>query len=96
MNDIPLPYTVESILNYKPMYGDYLIWSRWFSAWHGYLIDMQDKELHFIMAGVPILLLSDNQSAKSIIKININDIRNSKGGKYSIVRPSNNEMKWYV
>jgi len=93
------PVVTSPILMYQPMFGDYLVWSKWFSTWHGFLIEFDNKDVTtFIMAGLPSLLVSQISSSKSIVKLNLTNIRNSKGGKFAIIRhsPEQNRMIWYV
>lgn len=93
------PATTSPILSYQPVFGDYLIWSKWFSTWHGFLVEFDTKgTVTFMMAGLPSLLISQSSAGKSIVKLDLTDIRNSKGGKFAIIRhsPEHNRMLWYV
>lgn len=100
MPEFRIPVSVSPILLYQPVFNDYIIWSKLFATWHGFLFEYDTKSemLSFIMAGTPALLVSTSSSNKSVVKINLNDIRNSKGGKYTIVRqaPEENRAIWYV
>jgi len=98
MNNFAPPCSTAQILLYQPAPGDYIIWSRWFSTWHGFLVDMDKDTLTFIMAGLPSLLVSLSNSGKSMVKLNLIDIRNSTGGKFAIIRHirEQDRMMWYV
>ena len=85
MNIYSPPCSTAQILLYQPTSGDYIIWSRWFSTWHGFLVDMDKDTLTFIMAGLPSLLVSLSNNGKSMVKLNLMDIRNSKSGKFAII-----------
>lgn len=93
------PAITSPILIYQPVFGDYLIWSKWFSTWHGFLVEFDTKDVvTFVMAGLPSLLVSQTTVGKSIVKLNLTDIRNSKAGKFAIIRhsPEQNRMVWHV
>lgn len=99
MNDFSPACLTSSILTYKPLYGDHLIWSGWFSTWHGFLIDFKNpNDCVFIVAGLPILLANRDGTGKSIKRLNLDDIRNSKGGKFAIIRHNheNSLPTWYL
>ncbi len=99
MTNFQAPCVTSQILLYQPIFGDYLIWSKWFSTWHGFLVDLDTKgTATFLMAGLPSLLVSDSNIGKSMVKIDIIDLRNSKGGKFTIMRysPESNKWIWYV
>lgn len=99
MNDFKPACLTSSILSYKPLYGDYLIWSRWFSTWHGFLVDFNNPDdCVFVLAGLPILLVNTNGGSKSIKSIALDRIRNSKGGQFTIIRHTNDRSLpiWYV
>lgn len=100
MSEFRSPVTSYSILMYQPIFGDYIIWSRWFSTWHGFLLeyDVKSEKLSFLMAGTPFLLVSNSSISKSIVKLDLSKIRNSKSGKYAIIRhvPEQNKVCWYV
>lgn len=86
--------------DYVAKYGDYVIWSGWFSTWHGFVIDY-DKltdEVSIIFAGVPFLLLTMEESdhAQETKKLKLADIRNEVNGKYAIQTTENNTSIWYI
>ena len=87
---------------YIPQYGDYIVWSRWFSCWHGIVkfYDNNIDEVHIIFAGVPFLLftMSEQQQDAETKKIKLSELRDSKNGKYAILRhdPNANANIWYI
>jgi len=99
MNDFKPACHTSTILTYQPLYGDHLIWSRWFSTWHGFLIDFKNPDdCTFVVAGLPLFLVNQDGLGKSIKRISLNQIRNSKGGKFAIIRHLNEHSLpiWYV
>ena len=99
VNDLAPACHTSSILTYKPLYGDHLIWSGWFSTWHGFLVDFKTPDdCTFMVAGLPILLANQDGSTKSMKVISLQEIRNSKGGKFAIIRHSNEHglPTWYL
>jgi hypothetical protein len=93
----PACYT-QSILQYQPVYGDYLIWSKWFSTWHGFLYEQKDSTLTFMMAGLPVFLTNKSGRGQKSIMLDLNKIRNSKGGKFAVIRYERDKGLpiWYV
>jgi hypothetical protein len=99
MNDIKPACHTQSILTYVPLYGDYLVWSKWFSTWHGFLIDYrQPSDCTFMIAGLPALLVRTDGIGKSIQKLNLEELRNSRGGRFTIIRHSHEHSLpiWFV
>lgn len=65
-----------------------MIWSGWFSTWYGILEETKQKETCvFAFSALPLLLVSDD-ARRYIKEIQLNDIRNSKNGKFAILRNS--------
>lgn len=101
VNMPPLAYYRQRS-RYIPQYGDYIIWSRWFSAWHGVIkdYDKDTDELHIIFAGVPYLLfvMSDQEQETETYKIKLSEIRSAKNGKYAIQQHDKqaNAGIWYI
>jgi hypothetical protein len=90
----------KSKLSYAPRYGDYIIWARWFSTWHGLVIDYDKDtdEISVIMAGLPFLLFTMDESdhQKETVKIKLSDIRKAPNGKYAIQTVEANNAIWYI
>lgn len=90
---------VQSIFSYYPSVGDLLIWSGWFSTWYGFLEESKQKETCvFVFSALPILLVSDDKSLRHIREIKLKDLRNSKNGKFAILRNSSEYEKpiWFI
>lgn len=87
---------------YIPQYGDYVIWSRWLSTWHGVIrqYDKDTDDLYIIFAGVPYLLfvMSGQEQEKETYKIKLSEIRSAKNGKYAIQHHDKqaNTGIWYI
>ena len=87
---------------YKPLYGDYFIWSKWFATWHGLVVDY-DKQTDFVsilVAGVPYLLftMSEAEFDKETIQIKLSEIKRARNGKYAIQHhdQTQNAIIWYI
>ena len=87
---------------YVPLYGDYFVWSRWFSTWHGLVVDYDREtgDVHILMAGVPYLLFTmvEKNFEKETIKIQLSEIKQARNGKYAIQHHSQtqNATIWYI
>lgn len=88
--------------SYIPQYGDYVVWSRWFSTWHGVVKNYNNdsRELYVIFAGIPFLLFTmkerEQESETYIIKLS--DIHNARNGKYAIQQQDKDTRTniWYI
>lgn len=89
-----------SRMDYKPRYGDLIIWSKWFSTWHGFVIgiDKETNTLQIVFAGVPFLLLtmheSEHETETKYIKLR--DIQRAPNGKYAIQTIEGQATVWYI
>jgi hypothetical protein len=87
---------------YVPQYGDYVVWSRWVSCWHGVVkfYDEEKDELHVIFAGVPALLftLSEAEQDKETTKLKLSEFRGARNGKYAVLQHDyqQNASIWYI
>lgn len=90
----------RSLAEYKPKYGDYFVWSRWFSTWHGIITNYDEKtqELSIIFAGIPYLLFTMDESdqERETKKIKLSKIVSSANGKYAIQTTEGNNTIWYI
>jgi hypothetical protein len=92
----------RSLKDYKPAYGDYVIWSRWFTTWHGIIsnYDQDTDDLYIIFAGVPFLLftMSEEEQKKETKKIKLTKIKNASQGNWSIQQhhQAHNTVIWYI
>jgi hypothetical protein len=104
MQQAALPHLAHysDLRRYIPAYGDYLIWSKWFTTWHGFIVDFDAKtlEVSVIFAGLPILLvtMSELEQKKETRKIPLGELNNATKGKYAVLRhdTANNANIWYV
>lgn len=89
-------------IQYKPQFGDYFVWSKLFTTWHGLVVnyDHDTDELSVVVSGVPFLLLmmSEEDQAKEMIKVKLSDVKKAKNGKFAILQHETNQNAnvWYV
>lgn len=85
---------------YTPQYGDYVVFSGWFSTWHGIVrhYDKNTDVLEIIFAGVPYLLLqmSEQEQDKETYKIKLSEIRHARNGKYAVQQQDTGTSIWYI
>lgn len=90
---------------YKPQYGDYFVWSGWFSTWHGTVVghDQNTDEVSIIFAGVPFLLFTIDLANEDVVeketkKLLLGKIRKAGNGKFAIQRHDEvqNAIIWYI
>ena len=100
--DLPPLAQYKPRSEYNPQYGDYIVWSGWFTTWHG-LVTNYDKnsgELYVVFAGVPFLLfmMNEQELVKETKKLKIADIKGATNGKYAIQQhdQSKNAVVWYI
>lgn len=90
----------KPLSEYKPRYGDYFIWSRWFSTWHGIVSNYDDKtnKVSVIFAGVPYLLFTMDESdqERETRTLKLSDIVNAPNGKYAIQTVEGSISIWYI
>lgn len=99
--DMPPLAQFRKLEFYTPQYGDYFVWSKWFSTWHGIVKfhDLKKDELHIIFAGVPFLLfiMTDKEQDAETYKINLAEIKNAKQGKYAVQQSDKQGATiWYI
>lgn len=90
----------RAIQEYNAQIGDVIIRHGWLTHWFGIVtaVYLNEGIIEVVKAGMPILLmtLSGSKLEKAKKKIDINDIKASKGGKYSAIKNIKNVMVWYV
>lgn len=100
--DLPPLAQYRQRSEYIPQYGDYIVWSKWFSTWHGVVtnFDANTQELHVVFAGVPFLLFTMDEEAqkKETQRIKLSEIKNAGNGKFAIQRhdQTQNAIIWYI
>ena len=89
-------------VEYVPCYGDYVVWARWFSTWHGLVVnyDRDTDELHVLMAGVPYLLftMAETNFERETVRLKLSEIKQARNGKYAIQHhdQAQNAIIWYI
>lgn len=97
----PLAQSLD-ISKYKPVYGDFILWSGWFSCWIGVVTGISDdsNSVDVIFAGLPILLFSmdDTEQKRNTVSLPLSKIRWSRSGTFSVIQhdKSYNADVWYV
>lgn len=85
---------------YVPKYGDYIVWSKWFSTWHGFVVnyDKSSDEVHAVFAGVPFLLLTMEESdhETETVKIKLSKLRSAPNGKFAIQTMEGQTPVWFI
>lgn len=88
--------------DYAPSYGDYVVWSKWFSTWHGVVsnYDPNTGELYIIFGGMPFLLftMAESEQQKQTKKIKIEKIKNAPQGNWAVQQHDHtrNATIWYI
>ncbi len=98
MNTIINLANYGSIVKWSPQLGDVIIYHGWLTHWFGIINGIEGNTLHIVKAGMPLLLLTmdDIEIPKNSIKIGINKIKRSTGGKYAIFQTIANTSTWYI
>lgn len=88
-----------SIRDWKPKYGDYIVWSKWFRTWYGLVVDINNGTLSIIFEGLPVLLftMDEDSQDENTRKIKLSDIKNARPGQWTALqRDTNGTNVWYV
>jgi hypothetical protein len=91
-----------SVVDYIPQYGDYVIWCKWFTTWHGTVtyFDVDKSEVSIIFEGTPFLLftLDELKHEKYTRKIKLSKIRSSLKGSWAVLRhdTQRNVTIWHI
>lgn len=103
VNQSPPPLAqYKDLSDYNPGYGDFVVWSGWFSTWHGIVSDYDNKsgDLYIIFAGVPFLLLTmtEAEQQKETKQVPLSRIKNASKGTWAINRhdATRNANIWYI
>lgn len=100
--DLPPLAHYRGLDEYKPSYGDFVIWTGWFTTWHGVVTnyDEEAREVSIIFSGVPFVLftLADDEQEKETRKIKLSQIRAAAHGKWAIQQHdyTRNANIWYI
>ena len=102
LQDLPPLAIYKRVVEYVPQYGDFIVWTGWFSTWVGVVthFDKNTNELHVIFSTIPYLLftMSDVEQKKETRKIDINKIKSSQSGTYAVLQRDyqHNVNVWYI
>jgi hypothetical protein len=92
----------RDIVNYTPRYSDYLVWSGWFTTWHGVVTnyDAEKEEVSAIFSGIPFVLftLNDEEQQSETRIIKLSKICSASHGKWAVLQHdhANNTNIWYI
>jgi hypothetical protein len=86
------------LTEWSPQIGDIVIWHGWFTHWYGVVSSITNSTVGIIKSGLPILLLTMDQSDYdgNTMNVSISDIRRSTGGKYATIRSVGSNTVWYI
>lgn len=93
------------LAHYKPIQewdaaiGDIIIYHGWISHWFGVVCQInQDGTFDVAKAGMPLLLLTMNNTkvSKSKVTLDLVDVKSSTGGKYAAIKSIQNTLVWHV
>lgn len=91
------------ITDYQPQYGDYVIWTGWFSVWHGFVVgyDKNNSIVDIIFAAMPLALIElqdESEQKENTYQIDLLKIKRSKGGEWAVMRheQAQNSIVWYI
>lgn len=103
MDNVELPALAQykSLLNWTPEYGDFIIYSGWFSSSCGFIIDYDgESELSVIWSGVPYILLTltPEEQKQAVKKISLTKIQSATTGTYAVQQSdkSTKEKVWFI
>ena len=95
----PLAHALN-LADYKPQFGDFVLWSGWFSCWIGVVSDCSKnlEQISVVFAGLPILLfqMDESDQPRNTRILQLSQIRKARNGTFSILQQINNVNVWYV
>lgn len=90
----------DNIRKWEPQIGDCIIWHGWFQHYFGIVsgILKEDNSIEIIKKGLPLLLFNmvPEEHDNNKIKIDIGEIKGSRGGKYAAFRAYGNNIIWFI
>jgi hypothetical protein len=87
---------------WRPHYGDYVVWSGWFSTWHGLVIghDPETDELEIVWGGLPVMLvtMTPQEQKAETRKLELAKIHAARPGVFAVLQhnQTHNSNCWYV
>jgi len=99
--DLPPLALYQPLEQYRPVYGDYIVWSGLITTWHGVVTNYDEDagELHVVFSGIPFLLFTmlEKQLEKETRKLKLVDIKNAPNGKFAIQQQKQDQKAiWYI
>lgn len=100
--DLPPLANYRNLQDYVPAYGDFVVWSGWFTTWFGVVANYEQNtgDVHIIYAGLPFLLFTstDEEQRRDTRRIQLSALRMSNKGKYAILQHdfTKNASVWYI
>jgi hypothetical protein len=99
--DLPALAQYRSLTDYAPSYGDFVIWTGWFTTWHGVVsnYDIDRDELWVIFANVPFVLftLEEAEQEQETRKMKLSLVRGAHG-TFAVMQHdyTRNTNIWYL
>ncbi len=87
-----------SISKWTPEYGDFIIWTKWFTSWYGFVVDLRDGMVYVTVEGTPALLLTmtESEMASNLKSLSIADIKSKRKGRWTVQQTKNGSNVWYI
>lgn len=78
----------DNLAKWKPQPGDFVIYNGWIRHWFGMVTETLPGEVKIIHNVIPlnVFIMGPNAQEKNSKKIDLIDITNSRGGKYTIIQ----------
>jgi len=101
-NQAPALAHYRAIDKYKPQYGDFVVWSGWFTTWTGLVSDFDKNtgEVSVVFANVPFILLTlrDPEMPGATRKIPLSQIQGSTHGVFAVLQHNHdqNVNVWFI
>jgi len=88
----------NGLASWKPQLGDVVIQHGLVTHWFGIVNGINGNTLSIIKAGLPLLLLTMEESSipSNTVQLNIASIKSSRGGKYAILQHNGPDQIWYI
>ncbi len=90
----------REIGSYQPRVGDFVIWSGWFTSWHGIVTGVDQKAGTFKAVFATLMSnlanLEQDEICKETREIGLSKVRKSWAGAWSAMTVERSEQIWYV
>lgn len=100
--DLPPLAQYKPLNEYEPTYGNFIVWSGWFTTWHGVVTDFDENtgEIVALFAGMPFLLftLKEHEMPKATKRIALSRVQGSAHGTFAVHHHdlTRNVSIWYI